>query len=454
MRLWWIIPAVAAVVVAVGVTAWWLMSGLPPLKGAEAATAQIEIVRTALAAGAGAGAAITLILAFRRQRHHEVVAASTEHDASERRVTELYTKAVEQLGNDQAPVRLGGLYALERLARDTPVLSQTIVDVICAYLRMPYIPPPERGERIRAAQRAARAKDAAHLGVAVGRDPHEELQVRLTAQRTLANLLRYVPAPSRRWLRRCRTEPNPWHWPATRLDLTGATLVDFDLRDCHIGEARFSDATFTGTNWFDGAIFTAPVQFDGATFTGTAGFHRVTFTRTAWFHEAAFTGTTGFEEVTFADTAWFGKVTFAGFTAFSEATFTGTAGFDRANFTDTAVFHGAAFTDTAAFYGATFTGPAGFDRATFTGPARFDQATFTGTTGFEEVTFADAAVFDGAQGLEAAELTGVRLAPVPSEVLRKWPPQWREVPAADGWSTLRLASEEVPDGGQEEEPED
>ncbi|RSM95837.1 hypothetical protein DMB42_49020 [Nonomuraea sp. WAC 01424] len=53
----------------------------------------------------------------------------------------MYAKAVEQLGNEQAPVRLGGLYALERLAQDTPALRQTIVDVICAYLRMPYALP-------------------------------------------------------------------------------------------------------------------------------------------------------------------------------------------------------------------------------------------------------------------------------------------------------------------------
>ena len=57
-------------------------------------------------------------------------------------VTELYTKAVEQLGSDKAPVRLGGLYALERLAQDNPAQHQTIVNVICAYLRMPFSATP------------------------------------------------------------------------------------------------------------------------------------------------------------------------------------------------------------------------------------------------------------------------------------------------------------------------
>jgi hypothetical protein len=64
------------------------------------------------------GAAIGLLLAFRRQHHSEVATVLGDHDAEERRITELYTKAVEQLGSDKAAVRLGGLYALERLAQD------------------------------------------------------------------------------------------------------------------------------------------------------------------------------------------------------------------------------------------------------------------------------------------------------------------------------------------------
>jgi mannitol/fructose-specific phosphotransferase system IIA component len=53
-------------------------------------------------------------------------------------VTNQYTQAVEQLGDNKAPVRLGELYALERFAQDNPAHRQTTVDVICAYLRMPF----------------------------------------------------------------------------------------------------------------------------------------------------------------------------------------------------------------------------------------------------------------------------------------------------------------------------
>jgi hypothetical protein len=56
-------------------------------------------------------------------------------------VTERYTTAVEQLGHEKAPVRLGALYSLAHLGQDNPEYRQTVVDVFCAYLRMPYTPP-------------------------------------------------------------------------------------------------------------------------------------------------------------------------------------------------------------------------------------------------------------------------------------------------------------------------
>jgi hypothetical protein len=93
------------------------------------------------------------MLAFRRPHHQEIATVLSDLDATERRVTELYAVAVEQLGSDKAPVRLRGLYALERLAQDNPAHRQTIVNVICAYLRTPFFrtaptgkPQPEAAE--------------------------------------------------------------------------------------------------------------------------------------------------------------------------------------------------------------------------------------------------------------------------------------------------------------------
>ncbi|MER5326570.1 pentapeptide repeat-containing protein [Streptosporangium roseum] len=267
---------------AVGGTLWWLLADpalTVPAPGASgpsgAGTARGEMLRTALAAGAGVGAAVTLMLAFRRQRHQEIATAHATHDATERRVTDLYTKAVEQLGHEAAAVRLGGLYALERLAQDNPGHRQTIVNVICAYLRMPYAlpepaPAPDPEQERKAALRAARRRyQAARAGVALPVEPvpqpesgdrEGELQVRLTAQHILSlHLGDGRPADQRSTL-----PAAPAFWEGMRLDLTGATLIDFDLISGHITTAIFIKATFAGRAWFSGATFTETADFDGA----------------------------------------------------------------------------------------------------------------------------------------------------------------------------------------------
>ena len=71
------------------------------------------------------------MLAFRRH-HEEIAIVLSDFDATERSTTEVYTKAVEQLGSDQASIRSSGLHALELLAQDIPAHRQATVNVICA----------------------------------------------------------------------------------------------------------------------------------------------------------------------------------------------------------------------------------------------------------------------------------------------------------------------------------
>ena len=65
---------------------------------------------------------------------HTEPAESSSSSAEQGQVTDRYTRAVEQLGHEKAPVRLGALYSLEHLAQDNPEYRQTVVDVV---LRLP-----------------------------------------------------------------------------------------------------------------------------------------------------------------------------------------------------------------------------------------------------------------------------------------------------------------------------
>jgi hypothetical protein len=97
---------VGPVVVLTAITATLLIVTTHPATAAD----RIDLVKTALSVGAGTGGVVALVLAGRRQWHAEQAQRSTEkshqaveHDATQRRITDLYTKAADQLGSDKAP---------------------------------------------------------------------------------------------------------------------------------------------------------------------------------------------------------------------------------------------------------------------------------------------------------------------------------------------------------------
>ena len=55
--------------------------------------------------------------------------------AQEGQITERFTRAIEQLGSDKMEVRLGGIYALERIANDSDKDYWPIMETLTAYVR-------------------------------------------------------------------------------------------------------------------------------------------------------------------------------------------------------------------------------------------------------------------------------------------------------------------------------
>ena len=53
----------------------------------------------------------------------------------ERLITDRFAKSVEQLGSQDVDVRLGGIYSLERIAKDSPKDYWTVMEVLTAYVR-------------------------------------------------------------------------------------------------------------------------------------------------------------------------------------------------------------------------------------------------------------------------------------------------------------------------------
>jgi hypothetical protein len=361
----------------------WLFTRQPPgrLSAEQELKAKNDVRTTLVQALAGLAVAGGLIVTYRTYRQNRV-----EQDRTYER--ELYAQAVEQLGHDQAPVRLGALYSLESLAQDRPQRRQTVVDVLCAYLRMPYVPPA--GHEPAADHGSARQSAAILPSV---HDPAQELQVRQTAQRLLSTHLVRPPDTSGEDAQRRAPSPNETFWPGISLDLTGASLVEFDLGGASVVDASFTKTIFTGLARFNGATFTGDTWFYEATFTSDAMFRGTTFTRDTSFQRAIFTGVALFSQATFTET-WFSGARFNSVAMFAETTFSDGAYFVEATFADAALFNEATFTRTASF-----------DRTTFTSDAVFKDTTFTG-------------------GADFGDTLVLHLDDQAHSHLRQWPPGW------------------------------
>jgi uncharacterized protein YjbI with pentapeptide repeats len=398
----------AAVIVLLGVgVAVWLL--LAYGSGDARAANQLDAIKTAGTIVVGTGGGAALLLAARRQRTAEIAlkqkeqdqadvartyelqkqaAATTAADAVARRITEEYTKAVDQLGSDKPPVRLGGLYALERLAQNNLDQRQTIVNVLCAYLRMPYTPPETPTMRQPSlGVRRPLLRTASPLGIrpamsAPSADRNtpaiQEREVRLAAQHILIDHLR---------------DPPPIHgdndsldemadftipdtlWLGMSIDLTNATLIDLNFNNCRVQTATFTGAVFNGRARFNEVLFLGAAEFGGAQFRGGAEFGAVQFRRRAEFNGARFGGDAGFTAT------WFG-----GFTVFSDVQFGGSAEFD-----------GARFCSVAGFDGARFDGNAGFSRTSFDSYAAFNDVWFNDIADFSWTRFSRDVMFVDAQ---------------------------------------------------------
>ncbi|MFB9909654.1 pentapeptide repeat-containing protein [Allokutzneria oryzae] len=387
------VAVVAVLVVAggVGLAAWLLLTYG---SGNEVDRGRLDAIKTAGAIVLGSGGLVALWLAVRRQRTTEIALKQkdrehdhAERDAAERRTTELYTKAADQLGSDKAPVRLAGMYALERLAQSNPAQRQTVVNVLCAYLRMPYTPT---------VLTLASAHDptlsvATEQTTPVGEQPapedttaqrqeveryEQERQVRLTAQRILTAHLRPGDNPSL---------PVETFWEKIDLDLTGATLLELDFSQCYIHAAEFGGAQFSGDAWFHRARFGGDVKFGGAHFSSEAQFSSTKFNGSAMFGGAQFGRDVWFGYAQFSESAWFSGAQFNGDAWFSQVQFNGDAWFGGGQFNEDALFSDAQFSGGARFGGAQFNGNALFDGVKFNKSAWLRRAQFNERAEFDEV---------------------------------------------------------------------
>ena len=362
-----------------------------------------------------------------------------------------YIEAVDKLSNNNAPVRLGGIYTLvglidewlddDNIDEQTRVKEgQIIINNLCSYIRSPF-PLAETLEEYEAYTRLEllnskrnkelKPNDIFHRNAlrkrfnsrAIYIKPakittkysklHEEQDLRRTI---FIEMSKRSSTFTKNKKGNITVIPGPWSkfdfdfsqapifYSLNKLKIEKGAFsyakfydnADF-LKTVFIQDAEFFRTTFTQNAHFTGATFIQDANFMWSNFADNAKFDGVTFAQNAHFRGAAFTNAifTGatftqnanFNNTTFTQNARFRKATFTQDANFHDATFTGESKFSNADFIQTVNFHKATFNHDALFHKTTFSGLAGFSKATFSRRVYITVTTFAQGVNFEDTLF-------------------------------------------------------------------
>lgn len=257
-RRWlWFVAGIAALGAIAAVVGIWHLPGrmYPRPDDAEARAAlQGGLLTAAAALTAVAGGLIALDET--RQANAEI-RRSNENT----HVRELYGTAIGLLSADTVDSRLGGIYALERIAFDSPADRRTVVEVLSAFVRehanppVP-VPPPRRPP---AGQRwdRVRYRTRAH--------GNETLPKLTTDVRAALTVLGRNTFSVEQMLSDGRQTP-PISPDLTGVDLSGMNLIGLSLMGANLTGANLSQADLTGA-YLGNTDFTN-ANLEGVKFTG------------------------------------------------------------------------------------------------------------------------------------------------------------------------------------------
>ncbi|MBS9389804.1 MAG: pentapeptide repeat-containing protein [Dolichospermum sp. WA123] len=170
--------------------------------------------------------------------------------ANQKQITERFSKAIEQLGSDKPEVILGGIYTLERIARDSEPDQWTIMEVLTAFVRQnaPIIKEnesqsPEDQEKLLKLRISIRA-----CLTVIGERKHPDLEnkyIDLTRVNLSGFNLVEFKLKGFYFTGADLTEAN-----LIGADLTGANLTGANLTKAKLTEANLTKAKLTEANLF------------------------------------------------------------------------------------------------------------------------------------------------------------------------------------------------------------
>jgi uncharacterized protein YjbI with pentapeptide repeats len=246
---------------------------------------KIEFVKTAAQIVGGLFFILTILVAYWNYQETHNKNEADSRLAQEKQVTELYVQAIGQLGSDKLPVVLGGIYALERIARGSQKDKGPILEVLTAYVRQNAPWPPEdpavaqrrrpwtkKGWEVanlsKEGKSGADQKGKGERGEESRPEPDTDIQAVLTVLGRLGPARDYQGEPPR--LDLGRTDLRGADLAGAHLEeasLRGAHLEGADLRQAHLEGAKFLGAHIERAQLWEAHLeraFLAEARLEGA----------------------------------------------------------------------------------------------------------------------------------------------------------------------------------------------
>ncbi|NCR71666.1 MAG: pentapeptide repeat-containing protein [Microcystis aeruginosa LG13-12] len=170
----------------------------------------------------------------------------------QRLITERFSKAVEQIGNNKEEVVIGGIYSLERIAKDSPKDQWTIMEVLTSYIRknspipsnIQQLEPEERQKALEKLPSVSIPVQAALTVIGRRKVENDQAGDNL-AETTNPNKIKILDL-SRTNLRGADlNEAN-----LNRANLSGANLFGANLKGAYLYGAYLNRANLSGANLF------------------------------------------------------------------------------------------------------------------------------------------------------------------------------------------------------------
>ncbi|MDK7677159.1 pentapeptide repeat-containing protein [Rothia aeria] len=319
-----------------------------------------------------------------------------------------YTKAVEQLGNASAPVRIGGVYTLVGLA-DEWLLDeslaylervregQVIINNLCTYIRSPFALVSHYDELTQDSPTAE--------GLYKNRE--QEFYIDKATIKSEADIRLNIIKEIRHRLQG-PDENTPGAWSDFEYDFSGSTFFyPVDLTNSYYTKpVNFSGSTYQDWVDFSNSIYQSRADFNdstyrnwadfrGSIYQGRADFNSSTYQNVVYFSDSTYRGEVCFNKSTYQDFVYFDRSIYQNWADFYDSTYQDEASFTDSTYLDMVSFFDSTYQEVVSFSDSAYWNGGGFSNSIYQGEVDFSNSIYVGGIGFSNSAYRGKANFSG-----------------------------------------------------------